>query len=93
MVGMVFVITGFGVMLRPDNDPLVRDLLPPNADKRSYAFSMLECADACLMLCDELDVPSNVLVLALSYKCVLLQSVVEGDTRSVTSRQAIGTRS
>lgn len=83
MVGIVLVITGFDVMLRPENNQLVRDLLPLDTDKRSNAINMLECADACLMLRDELDVPSNVLVLALSYKCVLLQSSLEGDTRTV----------
>lgn len=37
---------------------------------KEYGASMLEVADACLMLCDELDVQSNLLSLLLMYKYV-----------------------
>ena len=42
---------------------------------------MLECADACLLLCDELNVSgSNVLAVSLLSRCTNLQSVVTGDS-------------
>jgi hypothetical protein len=41
---------------------------------------MLECADACLLLADELDLEGNVFTASLRSRCVTLQSVVQGDT-------------
>lgn len=41
---------------------------------------MLECADACLLLAEELDLESNVFTASLRGRCVCLQSVVQGDS-------------
>lgn len=41
---------------------------------------MLECADACLMLSEELDPERNVFTASLRCRCVTLQSVVHGDS-------------
>lgn len=79
MVGMLFVLCG-GAFILPDTHHLLLKLIPADMSKHSFALSMLECADACLILCEELDPPGNLLSLILLYRCCCLQSCVRGDT-------------
>jgi len=78
-LGVLFVIWGIASLL-PDTHPLLLSLVPADMTKHSFALSMLECADACLIVCEELDPPGNLLYLILFYHCVRLQSCVRGDT-------------
>lgn len=82
LIGEIFIMLGFMAATAPYSDPLIAELLPPEYRKmkKNYACSMLECADACVMLCDELDGSSNFQILGLLAHCVTLQSVVMGDT-------------
>lgn len=41
---------------------------------------MLDCADACLLLAEELDHERNVFTASLRSRCVCFQSVVQGDS-------------
>lgn len=81
-VGLILLVFGSLAFMLPDSDPLLAALIPSDMSKKDYALSMLECADACLILCDELDAQSNMLAVMLFYRCVCLQGLlnVEGDT-------------
>jgi len=79
VVGILFAIWG-GAFMLPDTHPLLVKLVPAEMSKHNFALSMLECADACLVLSEKLDPPGNLLGLTLLYRCVFLQSCVRGDT-------------
>lgn len=80
MLGTIFVVFGFVALCTPSSDPFLEELVPKGISPKKYGVHMLEIADACLLLCDELDVQSNLLSLLLMYKCVCFQAVVGGDT-------------
>lgn len=80
MLGIIFVVFGFVALCLPSTDPFLDELIPAGMTTKQYGVHMLEIADACLMLCDELDVQSNLLSLLLMYKCTCFQAVVGGDT-------------
>ncbi|KAL9093705.1 MAG: hypothetical protein Q9159_000006 [Coniocarpon cinnabarinum] len=82
MLGTVIVAIGFVAMSLPPTDPFLCEILPKGMSVREYSTSLLEVADACLMLCDELDVQSNLLSLLLLYKCTCYQAVIGGDISS-----------
>jgi len=73
-----------------NNDTFLEDIIPPECEgsRRSYACSMLECADACLLLAEELDLESNVFTASLRGRCVCLQSVVQGDSGKLSNDMA-----
>jgi len=72
-----------------NNDAFFQDIIPPECEgsRRSYACSMLECADACLLLAEELDLESNVFTASLRGRCVCLQSVVQGDSGELSEKK------
>lgn len=80
MLGTFFIVLGFVAVCLPSTDPLLEELIPEKTTPKDFGANMLEVADACLALSDELDEQSNLLSLLLMYKCVCFQSVVGGDT-------------
>ena len=82
MFGSIIIAIGFVALSLPPTDPFLCEILPQGMLVKDYGASLLEVADACLMLCDELDVQSNLLSLLLMYKCVCYQAVVGGDISS-----------
>ena len=82
MLGSVMIAIGFVALSLPPTDPFLHALLPKNMLVKDFATSLLEVGDACLMLCDELDVQNNLLSLLLLYKCTCYQAVIGGDVSS-----------
>ncbi|KAI9725303.1 MAG: hypothetical protein M1828_003318 [Chrysothrix sp. TS-e1954] len=85
VLGCLFTVYGATALYAPEGEPLLRELIPEAMDrnKQNFGIQMLECADACLLLCDSLDVQSsNPLSLCLFSKTVCLQSVPGGDASS-----------
>ena len=81
-------MTGEFAIAIQNHDSFLEDIIPPECEgsKRSYACSMLECADACLLLAEELDLESNVFTASLRGRCVCLQSVVQGDSGKFSNK-------
>ena len=82
MLGSVIVALGFVAVNLPPTDPFLCEIVPKGMPIKDYGTSLLEVADACLMLCDELDIQSNLLTLLLLYKCTCYQAVIGGDISS-----------
>lgn len=82
VLGTLIIAIGFVALSLPSTDPFLCEILPRGMLVKDYGVSLLEVADACLMLCDELDVQSNLLSLLLMYKCTCFQAVVGGDISS-----------
>lgn len=81
-IGLMMLMFGSLAFMIPENDPQSKELIPEGMSSKEYAISMLECADACLMICDELNAQSNIIAIMLFYRCCCLQGIVnvEGDT-------------
>ena len=62
MLGSIIVAVGFVALSLPPTDPFLCELLPRGMLVKDFGASLLEVADACLMLCDELDVQRYVMI-------------------------------
>ena len=78
--------------LAPESSSVLQEMLGPNFKnkKKNFACSMLECADACLLLCDELDISSNFHIAGLLAHCTTLQSVIMGDSGKPRNSVEVG---
>lgn len=82
LLGNLYIVLGCTAVYLARNDALYHDLIPAGMDNRGFASTMLDCATACLRICEEFGRPANLLSLMLTYKCNWFTSVVKGDTRS-----------
>lgn len=71
------MILGFVSNTWPKNNAVTGFLLK-DSTPRQAGVKYLELSNACAMLCDELDEPSNILALLLLYKTAVLESVIDG---------------
>lgn len=75
-IGAIFVALGSAAFSIPLHEPLYRELVPEGTSKKSFACTMLECADACCMLSDEVSSHSSLWQVRLLNDIVGLQSVL-----------------
>lgn len=74
MIGTLFsCFANLGFMLSPDQ---TLEMLPKGIEPRDFSRSMLECAEACLRLVDQLDTGLNLLTATLSRRCSALHGLV-----------------
>lgn len=80
LVGEVFISMASTAFSLPLHDPLYSELIPAATGKKSFACTMLECADACCLLSDEVATQNHLLQVVLLNDIVGLQSMLGGDT-------------
>lgn len=75
-IGEIFIGMGACAFSVPDHYLLCRDLVPEGSSKKSFALTMLECADACAMLSDEISAQSSLSQVMLLNDIVGLQAML-----------------
>lgn len=78
-LGLMFIVYSACAFFVPPHDPLLSRLVPEGRTRKAFCISLLECADACYLVADEL-CPSNLLSITLLSQCINLQSQLTGDT-------------
>ena len=73
-IGEIFVAIGSVAFSVPTHDALCKELVPDGTSKKAFACTMLECADACCMLSDEVSTQSSLSQVMLLADIVSLQS-------------------
>ena len=88
MVGVLFTCYEHIILMLPCSNTLFGEMKPADVDKKDYCISLLEGAELCLRLVEELDSGLNLMVMFLSYRCsgMVSKGVDSGDTSKIVSQ-------
>jgi hypothetical protein len=81
MLGILFCVLGWvaAKLKSKEQEGFFETQSGNRSDRFGFALEMLECAEACLDICSDLDV-GNILMVSLLWKTNTLESLITGDT-------------
>lgn len=89
VMGLIFTRLGMAAVGFPDRKKSTSTKIEPKIDWNKFTGQMVECAEACLLLCDNVDAVND-LVVSVMYQLTILESIHEGDSSEyLTEYQSI----
>ena len=77
-IGLFFTFWAYGALVSKNTDPHIVSQPSPRNDSRTFMLELLDCANACITICNALET-SNTLFVHLLLISRFLESLVDGD--------------